>query len=374
MYYDFAKAFDKVPRARLINKLKSVGISGHLLKWISNWLTGRKQRTVINGAKSSWSEVLSGVPQGSVLGPLLFVIFINDIDMCATILTLLLKFADDTKSGNEIRSQSDSLEIQQCIDNMVEWANNWGMKFNEKKCKVMHFGRSNPNHTYHMNGVMLEKVTNEKDIGVTVSDNLKPSEHCKIIAQTARGVLGQLLRSFLSRDKVIFKNLYTTYVRPHLEFTSQAWNPWHSKDIELLEDIQRKFVRNVTGLTGTTYEEKLVELGLLSLKDRRTYLDLVETYKIVYSISCRDPTIYFEFTGRQRSRITRFTEYPRNIVVKRCNLDTRRNFFTQRVAEPWNRLPIEIKDAPRVELFKKRLKNYMMATHPINEGTEDIEH
>ena len=257
-------------------------------------MSGRKQRTVVNGHMSSWADVLSGVPQGSVLGPLLFIIFINDIDLCATLIAILSKFADDTKSGNNSDNIIDRENLQKCIDNLSGWANTWGMEFNSSKCKVLHFGRNNIEHQYTMNGTNLQQVSMEKDIGVHITNNLKPSEHCKVISQTAKGVLGQLLRSFMYRDKVVFKNLYTTYVRPHLEFSSAAWSPWLAKDINMLEAVQEKFVKNVTGLKGKSYEDKLVELGLMSLKDRRVYIDLIETYKIIYCISCTDPSKFLK--------------------------------------------------------------------------------
>ena len=160
----------------------------------------------------------------------------------------------------------------------------------------------------------------------------------------AKAVLNQILRSFLYRDKYTFKNLYTTYVRPHLEFASIAWTPWMAKDIELLESIQEKFARNVSGLKGTTYLEKLIELDLMTLEDRRGYIDLVETYRIIYSITCKDPTAFFTFTGSRSGRTTRLTEYPRNIIPKRSNLDIHKYFFTQRVAPKWNNLPTDIRE------------------------------
>ena len=150
IYYDFSKAFDKVPRARLVEKMKSVGIFGSVLNWITNWLSDRQQRTTLNGKYSEWASVLSGVPQGSVLGPLLFIIFINDIDYCATLITILLKFADDTKLGNVIKGLSSKVQLQDCVNNLLAWANNWGMSFNAKKCKVLHVGRNNPGYTYTM--------------------------------------------------------------------------------------------------------------------------------------------------------------------------------------------------------------------------------
>ena len=368
IYYDFSKAFDKVPHIRLINKLKSVGISGYLLNWISNWLTNRKQRTNINGHVSPWSSVLSGVPQGSVLGPLLFIIFINDIDMCATLIELLSKFADDTKSGNRCDTQDDRDKLQACIDNLAVWAETWGMEFNSMKCKVLHIGRNNPENDYYMRGVKLQDVDSEKDIGVHITKSLKPSEHCRISAQTAKGVLNQILRSFLYRDKVVFKNLYTTYVRPHLEFASAVWSPWLIKDIEILEEVQEKFVRNVQGLKGRTYLEKLNELGLMSLQTRRIYIDLVEAYKIIYGYSTKESSFYFNLTGSRSRRQTRLTDYPRNIILSRSNLDSRKYFFSQRVAEPWNNLPTNIKDARSIGSFKYLLKSYMLSS---NSGHQD---
>jgi ribonucleases P/MRP protein subunit RPP40 len=148
-----------VPRARLLKKVRAHGINGPVLRWIQNWLTGRKQRVVLNGSFSDWIEVLSGVPQGSVLGPLLFLIFINDIDMAAAGAEILVKFVDDTKVGQTIRS--DRAALQEALDRLCSWSDVWGMSFNVGKCKVMHFGRNNPQHEYSMNGEKLDQVDSE---------------------------------------------------------------------------------------------------------------------------------------------------------------------------------------------------------------------
>jgi retron-type reverse transcriptase len=137
VYLDFAKAFDKVPHKRLIAKLSAAGIRGSVLSWISDWLTDRKQKVVISGKYSSWRAVLSGVPQGSVLGPVLFNIFINDLDDAATARQLLKKFADDTKLAQVINNNSDVQELQSTLDKLCEWAAMWGMMFNVQKCHVM---------------------------------------------------------------------------------------------------------------------------------------------------------------------------------------------------------------------------------------------
>ena len=204
---DFSKAFDKVPKFRLLAKLEAHGICGNVLTWIGTWLTNRKQRTVLNGEFSDWADVESGVPQGSVLGPLCFVVYINDIDDSATATDLINIFADDTKVAQVIRGQEDREKLQSTLDNLTEWADKWGMSFNTGKCKVMHIGRNNSKFDYKMDGVTLSKTNFEKDIGVMVTDNLKPHKHCEEAVRKANGVLGQISRSFHYRDKNTFITL-----------------------------------------------------------------------------------------------------------------------------------------------------------------------
>jgi hypothetical protein len=208
IYLDFAKAFDKVPTARLMKKLKAHGVSGYLLKWIAAWLTNRRQRVVLNGKQSSWEAVLSGVPQGSVLGPLLFIIFINDLDQEAGLAVWLCKFADDTKMVKVIRSESDRQELQNALDRLVVWARKWGKAFNISKCKVMHIGRANKHFPYTMAGKVLTVTNEERDLGVVVSDKLKPAAQCAQAARTAQAVLGQIARAFQYRTRTTFIQLY----------------------------------------------------------------------------------------------------------------------------------------------------------------------
>ena len=248
VFLDFAKAFDKVPKVRLAEKLRAHGIRGDLLRWITNWLSNRTQRVVINGKASSWKEVLSGVPQGSVLGPLLFLVFINDLDQAAAAIHIIKKFADDTKLGHTVTSQREREELQAALDKMCEWADTWGMSFNVDKCKVMHIGRNNPRHTYTMNGKQLNPTSEEKDVGVKMSDTLKPAAQCQAAAKTANSVLAQLGRAFHYRDRHVFVKLYKTYVRPHLEFAAPAWSPWQEGDKSCLEEVQQRAVRMVSGL------------------------------------------------------------------------------------------------------------------------------
>jgi hypothetical protein len=255
VFLDFAKAFDKVPRERLLEKLRAHGVRGRLLTWIRAWLTGRRQRVVLNGESSDWEEVLSGVPQGSVLGPPLFTVFIDDIDLVVELIDILRKFADDTKLGNTASSPEDKEKLQLALDKLCEWARTWGMQFNIKKCKVMHLGFNNEEHTYFMDGHQLEVTEEERDIGVSVMKNLKQAAQCKKAARTAQVVLSQISRAFHYRDRNVFLKLYVQYVRPHLEFASPVWSPWLESDKELLEKIQKRAVNMVSGLKANSYLE-----------------------------------------------------------------------------------------------------------------------
>ena len=203
-YLDFAKAFDKVPRERLLLKLHAKGVSGRLLNWIRIWLTNRTQQVKIGGQSSEKCKVKSGVPQGTVLGPPLFTVFIDDLDDYAVLIELLIKFADDTKGFKEINGPEDRKSLQETLDNLYEWARIWGMSFNVKKCKIMHIGHKNPNYEYFINGEKLMEVEEERDIGVLVHKSLKPTRHCKKAAATAGAVLKTISRNFHYRDRNIF--------------------------------------------------------------------------------------------------------------------------------------------------------------------------
>jgi hypothetical protein len=355
VYLDFAKAFDKVPKERLMKKVRAHGIRGHVWDWINSWLSGRRQRVVLNGRFSFWEEVLSGVPQGSVLGPLLFVIFINDMDAVVQQINILRKFADDTKLGKTVVTETDRDELQEALNQLCTWADTWGMQFNVAKCKVMHMGHKNPKHVYQMNGQELEVTAEERDIGVMVADNLKPSAQCAKAARTAQSVLGQLTRAFHYRDRHIFIRLYKQYVRPHLEFSTQAWAPWTEADKSCLEKIQQRAVRMVSGLAGKTYEERSVELGLETLEERRHQADMAMVHKIMHGKGQLDHSCWFE-KAADGQRATRNSADPLNLRVNHGRLEIRRNFFSVRVIESWNKIPSDLKSETKNVVFRSKYK------------------
>ena len=357
IYLDFAKAFDKVPTERLLRKVQSHGIVGRIGAWIRAWLTDRTQRVSVNSKLSGWRKVLSWVPQGSVQGPVLFLLFINDLDMEIKEQQITKKFADDTKIAQFIESPEDSAALQATLDKLGAWAERWGMQFNTAKCHVMHIGKNNPKNVYMMNGIQLSETTVERDIGVTVSCNLKPGQQCKKAAQTASVVLGQITRPFHYRDRRVFLNLYKQYVRPHLEFSVTAWAPWTQEDIETLEKVQKRAVKAVTGLKSQTYEEHLVELKLPSLRERRREMDMVQTYNLLNSESGKN--IFERADIRRETRATAGTD---NLLKKRSFHEFRNNFFSTRVIGDWNSLPNEVKEAGTAKNFKSLYRRHREST------------
>ncbi len=328
-------------------------MGGNLLNWLRDWLTDRSQKVTIDGGSSADITVESGVPQGTVQGPPLFNVFIDDIDEVARKIDLLLKFADDTKGMKTIEGEKDRKILQDTLDGLFEWAERWGMKFNLGKCKIMHVGRNNPGYKYFMGGVELAEVEEERDVGVVIHKNLKPTAQCLKASNTASAVLRQICQNFHFRDRHVFIRLYKQYVRPHLEFSTPAWSPWLKGDIDVLESVQRKAVKMVAGLKGVSYEEKCKELNLDSLEKRRWDQDLKQTFKILRGTDKLDPDKLFKF--RQENQHTRSSQDLLYLCGQRSRLDIRSNVFSQRVVNGWNSISYESK-SKGIGKFKTALK------------------
>ncbi len=238
LFLDFAKAFDSVSHVKLLKKLFGLGFVSFMLNWCKAFLSNRVQRVVIGENISSWKKVTSGVPQGSVLGPLLFVIFINDLSKKIIKDTKL--YADDTKVISINRCQDDSKLLQEDINTLVKWSEEWLIKFNESKCKVMYFGKQNPKQQYVMNNTILTETTIEKDLGIYISNNLEWDHHINTAIGKANKKLGLIKNSFEYLDEITLKLLYKSLVRPHLEYGASIWSPYWKKDIIKLESVQRR--------------------------------------------------------------------------------------------------------------------------------------
>ena len=362
IYLDFAKAFDKVPHQRLLTKLRAKGVDAQTVKWIESWLSNRTQNVNIQGEKSGSCDVDSGVPQRTVLGPILFTVYIDDLEVEVTrrlLEVLILKFADDTKGAKVIENAADRDKLQEALDCLCNWAEKWGMEFNVAKCKVMHVGRNNPEYDYTMRGVKLGKTEEEKDIGVTITKNLKPSVQCEKAAGRAASVLNQIRRNFHYRDRHTFVRLYKQYVRPHLEFASPSWSPWLTGDIERLEKVQEKAVKMVAGLKSKIYSERCIELGLETLEERRKKQDLALVHKLVREGQEAPMLVPIpEVENRVR---TRRAAAAHGLAAQYARTDVRKFSFPVRVVESWNRLPDSVKTTTSKDAFKRMLRQQQAA-------------
>ena len=284
-----------------------------MYNWIKSWLSNREQRVVVNGEKSDWGRVVSGVPQGSVLGPLLFIIYINDLDTGVS--SNLGKFADDTKIGRQICSQRDNDIVQRELDILQEWANKWQMEFNTNKCSILHIGRHNTEKGYTLNGTLLRKLNSERDLGVIISQDLRPREQCISARNKANRILGFISRTVTNRTSEVILRLYLALVRPHLDYAVQFWSPYYRMDIDRLESIQRRMTKMINGLSHLDYKNRLKRLQLHSLERRRLRGDLIEVFKWVKGFNRGDVSRVLIVSGPGVTRKIQIQERDREELV-----------------------------------------------------------
>jgi len=351
IYLDFQKAFDKVPHGRLMCKVRNAGIGGKLAEWIENWLIDRKQRVVINGSKSDWAEVKSGVPQGSILGPLLFTIYINDLE--ENISNNMLKFADDSKLWGSVNSPEEISSMKEDLIKLWEWSDKNSMPFNVSKCKVMHIGRKNSREKYQLKGQQISETKEEKDLGVVFTENFKPSVNCSKASKAENKIIGLIRRNISNKTAEGMVILYKTLVRSILDYSISVWKPYTKKDKEKLEKVQRKYTKMIIGCKGKTYEQRLNKLRLTSVDHRHYRADMIQVFKVLNDNKNIYPADFLTLstrTGRTNSR---------KLYKKMSCLDVSKYCFTSRVVDQWNVLPDKVILATDVNDFKSRLDHHM---------------
>ena len=283
IYCDFMKAFDKVPHLRLAHKIEKYGIKGNILGWIKDFLDKRTQIIKVGNEESNIADVTSGIPQGSVLGPILFVIYINDLPEVVDQDSYVYLFADDTKVFRRINTNNDRLILQNDISELTEWSRIWLLKFHPDKCVAMNVStKSSPHNTsYKMGDHILKNSRCEKDIGVYLDNNIKFDEHINQAVNKANRILAITRRTFECIDDDIFKMIFKGLVRPHLEYAAPVWSPHLKKHVELIENVQRRATKLVPGLKQLPYPERLKKLKLPTLAYRRARGDMIQAYKLI---------------------------------------------------------------------------------------------
>ena len=365
VYLDFAKAFDKVHHGILLQKLRTVGITGKLYDWIKNFLSNRKQSVSVEGCMSSESNVTSGVPQGSVLGPILFLVHISDIDK-GTHHCKVSSFADDTRIMKSIKDDSDRTLLQNDLNSIYQWANESKMKFNADKFEMMRYQlrqseEGSPNYTT-TDGQSIEQKKSVKDLGIIMADSANFSENIALVARKAKSRASWILRTFQSRDELLMKTLLKALIYPIAEYCCQLWNPHMKYEIRNLEDSQRYFTRMIDGMQKKSYWERLKLLKLYSLERRRERYIIIYTWKL---LNDKIPNIEGEKGIKKKFSERKGTEcqippMKSTRVMQRVQsmID---NSLVVKGPKLFNKLPRDLRDfSGNLEGFKKRLDDFLV--------------
>ena len=368
---DFSKAFDTVPHNKLLHKLKQYGINGNIHTWLTNFLTTRKMRAIVEGETSDETTVDSGVPQGTVLGPLLFLCHINDLPDSVTSSVRL--FADDCLLYRTIKKASDHITLQNDLHNLEEWANRWGMKFNAKKCYILSINKRSTRF-YELNKHILQEVDNNPYLGLQISNDLKWGTHINNVCKKANSTLGFLRRNLRNVPENCRKSAYISLVRSIMEYGATIWNPYLKGDADKLERTQNRAIRFIKRDYKSRESGSLTkmrkDLDLETLEERRTSLRLTLMYKVVEGLVPALPTENFVTKSRNKRRIkpNSFKDcVHQNLVERRATNNTKclvvpnsrtpqyqNSFFIDTVVR-WNHLPDTVVCAKSLEAFKTAL-------------------
>ena len=352
---DFSKAFDTVPHQRLLAKLHHLGIRNCMLSWIRTFLTKRHQCVVVDGESSQSSPVISGVPQGTVLGPLLFLVYVNDLPNQVS--SHMRLFADDCIIYRRIRSLEDTRALQEDVDSLCHWEDKWQMGFNYSKCyamRVTHKARPICGH-YRMGDNLLEEVDHYPYLGVELASDLSWNKHIARVSSKANRILGLLKRNLRGCDSSTKEVAYKALVRPLLEYCHTVWDPHQIGNIEAIEKVQRRSARFVLNdyRKASSVSEMLRTLNWEPLEVRRAKARLCVIYKETYGLI---PTNIACVQTGAPTQLTRLSS--RHLVYNRVRANKngyKRSLYPWTIPE-WNSLPDNVRLAPSLDVFKHRLE------------------
>lgn len=348
IFFDFSKAFDHVPHDKLIMKMSALNINPIIIRWICNFLSGRTYQVAIHGTLSEHYPVNAGVPQGSVLGPLLFCIFINDLPSVISSHSLL--FADDLKIWRAIKSDYDRNILQSDIDTVLKWARSNGLSVNASKCTCMHIRSRNivPVPIYHLGDRVINLVSSYKDLGVWITDDFSTRQNTEYICSKAMRMVGFLRRSFSYVSPRSFRVLANAFVLSHLLYASQCSYPRTRYEITRLEKVLRRATKLVHSLRELSYEDRLRSLNMQSLCVIRDSRDLCLVWEVFHNE-------HHVLRGLFNIRSTRALRGHSFYLSRQRIVHSRTIQFGQRILNSWNRLSDDIVNAATRELFKRQI-------------------
>ena len=370
VYLDFAKAFDKVDHNILLEKVKKHGIGGKIGRWIMEFLRGRKFRVVANGHMSREENVVSGVPQGTVLAAILFVIMISDIDENVK-MSIIRSFADDTRTNKMIKSNEDKEYMKKDLEAIYEWAERNRMKFNEKKFEQMHHGplKEISVEAYKTpNGNEIQIKDTVKDLGILATNDLRFKEHIKKATTECRITAGNILRTFGIREKKPMIKLFNSYIKSKLEYCSVVWSPVDQAGINEVEKIQQAFTKKIEGMEELDYHQRLKECGLYSLERRR------ERYMIIYGWqqleNIKENVLELKVSNRSKTRRIQLGDIKTYLEDgTRINPSVKTQILNspaRKIERLFNCMPSYLRDitGKSTEFFKGKLDDWLMREVP----------
>ena len=353
VFLDFSKAFDRVPHQALLHKLCNFGISGELLNWCQDYLSNRRQRVVIDGYSSSLTDITSGVPQGSILGPLFFVLFINDLPDVVCPASTIALYADDSKMFRVINCDDDQTLFQNDLDKLYHWSQCNLMDFNSKKCKIMRITKKQVPfiNRVQLSDTVLEEVKEFKDLGILTNNCLSWNSHIDMITAKANRMLGLLKRTCKDlKDESTIKTLYCSLVRSNLEYCSVVWCPFTKRNVNKLERIQRRATRFILK-SNEPYNARLLKLNLLTLEQRRFVDDVTFLFKTLNGHLDVDFSQFLDFYSQEDRYLLRHFD-TKSLKKKYARTNILKNSYFYRIVDEWNSLPFEVRSSCNVVKFK----------------------
>ena len=353
IYLDIKKAFNSISHAKLVTKLHGLGIRGKVLDILREILSHRRQRVKINDTVSDFSSLVSGVPQGSKLGPTLFMLFVNDLPSVVSHSKIQL-YADDAKLYYCVPKNGINGFLQRDIDAVASWMEYWQLDLAISKCFAMRIGAPVVDRPYSISGAPIPFVNSCKDLGILISSNLKFHEQTGSVVNRATRMVNVILSNFVSKDPNLLLRMFNIYVLSIMSYACEVWYPGFVGDVSRLEHVQRFFTSKINGCQNLNYDERRVFLGVPSMVERFQMRDLILIYKILNGHVFLNSADYLQpMMSNYRTR-----GHARKLRLPVFNLTCKRFFFTNRSILLWNSLPDSVVGATSISTFKSRLESY----------------